>query len=159
MRRVIAVVWCAVALGLVNWTIAARERHLRDGRTVFLEIAPVDPRSLMQGDYMALNFPLSQRISAAWSATAAPREGELRTAYIVVDERRVASLASAGAPGALPLRYRVRNGQAWIGTDAFFFEEGSARRYAPARYGEFRLDPSTGEGVLVGLRDAKLDPL
>jgi uncharacterized membrane-anchored protein len=148
-----------LVLGTVDVSIAMKERIKRNGEVVLVDLGPRDPRSLMQGDYMALNFPLSQRISAAWSATAAPREGELRTAYIVVDERRVASLASAGAPGALPLRYRVRNGQAWIGTDAFFFEEGSARRYAPARYGEFRLDPSTGEGVLVGLRDAKLRPL
>ncbi|XOT97907.1 GDYXXLXY domain-containing protein, partial [Alcaligenes pakistanensis] len=30
------------------------------GQTVLLELAPVDPRSLMQGDYMSLNFALSQ---------------------------------------------------------------------------------------------------
>jgi len=32
------------------------ERILSDGRVLLLELAPVDPRSLMQGDYMALQF-------------------------------------------------------------------------------------------------------
>jgi uncharacterized membrane-anchored protein len=148
-----------LVLGVVDVSIALKERVKRTGEVVLLELGPRDPRSLMQGDYMALDFPLSRGIAASWSATARPREGALGTAYIVVDQRRVAALASADAPGALPLRYRVRNGTAWIGTNAFFFEEGSARRYGAARYGEFRLDPSSGEGVLVGLRDAKLDPL
>jgi hypothetical protein len=31
--------------------------------------------------------------------------------------------------------------------------------YEGARYGEFRVDPSSGEAVLVGLRDAELNPL
>jgi uncharacterized membrane-anchored protein len=76
-----------------------------------------------------------------------------------LDAQRIAHLASPGTRPALALRYRVRNGVAWVGTNAFFFEEGSDRRYAGARYGEFRVDPSSGEAVLVGLRDANLRPL
>ena len=41
----------AVASGI--WQ---REQLLGSGRVVILELAPVDPRSLMQGDYMALTF-------------------------------------------------------------------------------------------------------
>jgi uncharacterized membrane-anchored protein len=148
-----------LVLGAVDASIALKERIRHAGEVVLIDLGPRDPRSLMQGDYMAFDFPLARRIAASWPSTARPREGALGTAYIVVDDRRVASLASAGTPGALPLRYRVRNGEAWIGTNAFFFEEGTAARYAPARYAEFRLDPSSGEGVLVDLRDAKLEPL
>jgi uncharacterized membrane-anchored protein len=54
------------------------------------------------------------------------------------------------------LRYRIRKNQVWIGTNAFFFEEGRAALYANARYGEFRLDRASGEAVLVGLRDKDL---
>jgi uncharacterized membrane-anchored protein len=92
-------------------------------------------------------------------ADTAPREGEMRLANITLDEKRIASLAKAGAPATLKLRYRMRNGAVWLGTNAFFFSEGSDSRYSAARYGEFRLDKNTGEAVLVGLRDAKLNAL
>jgi uncharacterized membrane-anchored protein len=53
----------------------------------------------------------------------------------------------------------MRNGQVWFGTNAYFFEEGSALRFAPARYGKFRVDPRSGEAVLVALCDAQLKEL
>lgn len=46
-------------LAVVNNGIYQREQILQHGATVVLELAPVDPRSLMQGDYMALDFDVS----------------------------------------------------------------------------------------------------
>jgi uncharacterized membrane-anchored protein len=46
-----------------------------------------------------------------------------------------------------------------LGTNAFFFQEGDAERFSSARYGEFRVDRSSGEAVLVGLRDDALTAL
>jgi uncharacterized membrane-anchored protein len=143
-----------VALGLVNWAIAARERHLRDGRTVFLEIAPVDPRSLMQGDYMALRF---------WAAPIADAAAD-GYAVAVVDERRVARVVRQQdepaplGPGEIALRYRVRGGETRFATNAFFFQEGDAALYEGARYGEFRVDDD-GDLLLTGLRGPALEPL
>jgi uncharacterized membrane-anchored protein len=156
--RVLIVLGVALVLGAVNWSIAAKEAIRRGGEVVLVDIGPRDPRSLLQGDYMALEFPLARNIAASWSPQP-PREGETRNALIVLDARRVATLAPAGASGTLPLRYRVRNGRAWIGTNAFFFREGTAARYAGARFAEFRLDRESGEAVLVGLRDRELRPL
>ena len=59
----------------------------------------------------------------------------------------------------LKFRYRIREGQVWLGTNAFFFQEGDEPRFANARYGEFRVDAKSGEAVLVGLRDAALKAL
>ena len=155
MRSAIAVVACAVALALVDWTILRRERHLRDGRTVFLELAPVDPRSLMQGDYMALRF-------AAASAIDDRADG---SGYLVVrlDDRSVATVArlDTGTPLAVDemrLRYRVRNGSPKFATNAFFFQEGDAALYESAQYGEFRVDED-GELLLTGLRGRELERL
>ena len=78
---------------------------------------------------------------------------------MVLDERHIANLAKPEAAAMLKIRYRVRNGSVWLGTNAFFFEEGSDKRYSSARYGDFRLDQDSGEAVLVGLRDANLNPL
>ncbi len=146
-----AVIAAAVLLVLaaVNWSIVAKERIKTHGEIILLELAPVDPRSLMQGDYMALRFDLAQQIS--------PDKGGL--APLILDENRVARLDPGPADAKLFIRFRVRNGQVWLGTNAYFFEEGSADRFNGARYGEFRLDAQSGEAVLTGLRDASFKKL
>ncbi|HEX7554150.1 MAG TPA: GDYXXLXY domain-containing protein, partial [Geothrix sp.] len=59
MRNLILLVTAAVVLVMVNYSIWQREQLISSGRTVLLELAPVDPRSLMQGDYMALRFKVA----------------------------------------------------------------------------------------------------
>ncbi len=149
-----------LVLGVVNLSILGKERIRRDGAIAYLALAPVDPRSLMQGDYMALRFALAQELERGVApAGTTPREGETRWATVALDAQQVAHLAPADGAATLRLRYRIRGGRVWLGTNAFFFEEGSAERFNGARYGEFRVDRSSGEAVLVGLRNATLDPM
>lgn len=161
--RVLAVIGAVLVLGAVDASIYGKERVKRDGEVIYVAIGPRDPRSLMQGDYMALRFPLAQQIEASWRSGggrgSAPAEGETRYAEISLDPQGIATLAAPDAKEPLRIRYRVRNGAAWLGTNAYFFEERTAARYAAARFAEFRLDRASGEAVLVGLRDAKLNPL
>ncbi|NYT64359.1 GDYXXLXY domain-containing protein [Alcaligenaceae bacterium] len=49
-------------LAVVNNGIYQREKILSTGASVVLELAPVDPRSLMQGDYMTLNFNVVHQV-------------------------------------------------------------------------------------------------
>ena len=44
--------------GGVNYKVQQFEDVLATGKPVVLKIAPVDPRSLMQGDYMVLNYAI-----------------------------------------------------------------------------------------------------
>ena len=149
-----------LVLAAVNFAIVGKERIRRDGETVYLSLAPVDPRSLVQGDYMALRFALAQELARSRGNTdTPPRDGETRFAAVALDAQRVARLAAVDAPAALKLRYRIRGGHVWLGTNAFFFEERSAARFGAARYGEFRVDRASDEAVLVGLRDAALGAL
>ena len=144
--RVLLAVAVMLVLGAVNGSILVKERIKTQGERIFLALAPVDPRSLMQGDYMALRFEITNNISAA----------EPGRAPLFVDERGIATLNASPATARLHIRYRVRNGQVWLGTNAYFFEEGTAGRYQGARYGEFRVDRDTGEAILVGLADENL---
>jgi uncharacterized membrane-anchored protein len=68
-------------------------------------------------------------------------------------------VASTPENAPLKLRYRIRKHRIWLGTNAFFFEEGQAQALNGARYGAFKLDALTGEAVLVGLRDEQLQAL
>jgi uncharacterized membrane-anchored protein len=148
-----------LVLGAINFSIFGKEEIKREGEVVFLDLAPRDPRSLMQGDYMALRFRLAEEIGASIRPDQRPRDGEMRLAPVTLDGKRIASLAKPGAAPTLAIRYRYRHGDVWLGTNAFFFEEGSEERFARARYGEFRVDRGTGEAVLVGLRDEGMKPL
>jgi uncharacterized membrane-anchored protein len=149
LTRVSIIAAVALVLAAVNWSIVAKERIKTRGQRILLELAPVDPRSLMQGDYMALRFSLARGIDSRSSGSVG----------LIVDSNDVATLAPDPGPQAPRIRYRIRNGEVWLGTNAYFFEEGSAARYEKARYGEFRLDRETGEAVLTGMVDAEFKPL
>lgn len=173
MRSAIALIACLAALAFINFSIAGKERLLANGKVVYLELAPVDPRSLMQGDYMALSFGIA---SGAWRALEGVQSPGVRRPagkrdLATADGRIVAELDSRSvarfrrldggtplAPDEILLRYRVRAGQIKFATNAFFFQEGAAKRYEGARYGEFRVAPD-GELLLTGLRDQDLQPL
>ena len=155
--RALALAALVIVLAAVNYSIYGKEEIIRSGEIIYLELAPVDPRSLMQGDYMALRFQLAGEIEGA--RTAGSLDDRARLAPLLLDARRVATLAP-GNQQALQMRFNVLAfGTVWLGTNAYFFAEGTAERYGPARYGEFRLSPETGEAVLTGLRDADLNSL
>ena len=152
IRRVLIVIGLVVSLGLTAVEVTKKERVLASGATVLLELAPVDPRSLIQGDYMRLEYAISRStgVTPSW-----PRAGAL---VVAADELGVARFVrlDGGQPlasGEQRLAYRIRRGRLKVGTDAFYFQEGTAGRYSAARYGELRVAPD-GTALLVGLRDA-----
>jgi uncharacterized membrane-anchored protein len=155
--RILIALGALLVLGAVNYSILGKESVKREGVVVYLDLMPRDPRSIMQGDYMTLRFRLAQDIEA--TVKPLPPEGATDLAPVNVSSEKVGSLARAGEAGNVRIRYRVRKGEIWLGTNAFFVEEGKDARYASARYGEFRVHPTSGEAVLVGLRDAALKPL
>lgn len=157
-------VTAAVALGLVQWDVRHKEQVIAQGQKVFVRLAPVDPRSLMQGDYMALNFALPAGVSQQLGAL--PKDGLSATRHVAarLDARGVAQLLRLAAPGEplldgevlLPLRYL--KGRWSLVTDAYFFPEGQAQRFSRAFYGDFRVLPG-GRALLVGLADEQLAPI
>ena len=147
-------------LAVANGAIWQKEALIRDGRPVFVELAPVDPRSLMQGDYMRLNFNLP-------GEPAEHRGGLLRSQrpqlVVRVDARGIATplrMADGTAPadGELRIELTPKDGRWTLVTDAWFFAEGEAERWSRAKYGEFRVD-AQGRALLVGLRGPMLEAL
>jgi uncharacterized membrane-anchored protein len=159
VRKLVAILAGLVVLAVVNWSIYEREQLLAEGRVVVLPLAPVDPRSLMQGDYMALRFAVAD------DATRREPGQALQDGRIVValDPHDVGTYVrhDDGSPLAESeaiLRYRVRNGEVKFATNAYFFQEGEAERYAQARFGELRVAPD-GDAILTGLRGEDLGRL
>ena len=155
-----------LTLAVVDGLVFARERLLRDGQVVLLELAPVDPRSLMQGDYMALDYALTRELTTAGVGNTADesRENEDGYAILALDTNGVARLvreqatASPRDAGQIALEVRRRGYRVVIASNAWFFAEGTAARYESARYGELRVSDG-GHALLTGLRDAAFKPL
>ena len=169
MHKKIAIGSLFIILALVNWSIVEKEKHLAEGNEVYLKLAPVDPRSLMQGDYMALRFRLADEIYKALPKTEDRRQWRhditASDGFVVtsLNERNVGSFKNLYKDQPLSnneilLRYRVRNGAVKFATNAYFFQEGNGKYYEPARYGQFRVDDK-GELLLVAMYDKDLRKL
>jgi uncharacterized membrane-anchored protein len=63
-------------LVVANLGIWQKEDLVANGQPVFVALAPVDPRSLLQGDYMRLNFRVPVARWRPGSARAAPARGD-----------------------------------------------------------------------------------
>lgn len=152
-RTVIAIALTVAILALLNFSIYDRERTIANGEILFLELAPVDPRSLMQGDYMQLRYAIER--------PAPPRTLSIneRRGYLVIrgNAQNVAEFVrfhggEQPGPSEKLLRFHEQRGQIRIVPDAFFFQEGHADLYDEAKYGVFKFD-DRGRHILVGLAD------
>ena len=159
MRRLVVILGGVLILAAANFGIYQKEQLLASGRVVLLELAPVDPRSLMQGDYMALRFRVAAQ---AFNNILAEDLADGRM-VLALDDRQVGTFVRHDrgeplAPQEIVLRYRVRDHTPKFATNAFFFQEGTSELYAAARYGEFRVS-SSGDAILTHMRDKDLNPL
>lgn len=145
-----------------GFNIVKNEKVLSEGEIVLLELRPVDPRSLMQGDYMTLHYEVCNHIYGL--------EAESNKFCVVrLDDDRVAHFVSLTNDAAvalredeLLLRYSLEK-NSWggkfytIGSNSYFFQEGTAIKYVTATYGMLKV-VTKGEMIgtcsLVGLCDA-----
>jgi uncharacterized membrane-anchored protein len=147
----IAVLSVLIACGAVIWR---NETLIANSETVFVELAPADPRSLVQGDYMRLAVRLPQKLQS----------GEASAMVIGVrDERNIVQLQRMDnrqplAANELRIALTHKDGRWMLASDAWFFQEGEAKRYANARYGEYRVGKD-GRTLLTGLRGPALEKL
>ncbi|WP_429150664.1 GDYXXLXY domain-containing protein [Aeromonas veronii] len=145
----------------INATVWRYEHAMSSGEVVLLRLAPVDPRSLMQGDYMRLNYEIARELTSRDARTTQNKGSD--TLVIRLDAHQVATLVADGKPDRLASDERLlqvhQSERQWqIGPDAYFFEEGTGGQYETARYGEFRLQ-ADGKTLLVGLRDEAYQPI
>jgi len=134
--------------------VAQKEQVLKHGDIVYMELAPVDPRSIMQGDYMSLGYTIQTETI----------NHDLKRGYLILtknDSNLVVTHRLTSSPDSLlanqvPLKYVTVSGRLDFGCDSYFFQEGNAEVFANAKYGGIKTN-AKGNCVLVGLYDAKLN--
>lgn len=153
MRKTFILMVGVLLLVVINYSIYAKEELLKNGQVVLLELAPVDPRSLMQGDYMALRFAIANKIREANQG----KDVQQGHVVIALNENNVGEFKRLDdgrslAKNEVKMWYRYRNQRVQFATNAYFFQEGDAKIYEASEYGEFRVDRS-GESILTNMID------
>ncbi|OYO30750.1 GDYXXLXY domain-containing protein [Janthinobacterium sp. PC23-8] len=143
-----------------NGAIWQKEQLIAKGQRVLVALEPADPRSLMQGDFMTLNFLRLNDLNDLPTGDGSSARPQV---VLTRDERGVASVkrvhdGKALAPGEFLMQLTQKNGRWTLVTDAWFFREGEGAHFEKARFGEFRVLPD-GRALLVGMRDENLAPL
>ena len=157
-------------LGLANHSIVKYEDVLANGKSIILKLAPVDPRSLMQGDFMLLNYAILDQVREQLEGEPEETRYDYRKrhAYLLLkqDAQGIATFCrlefappaqfdSCQADVYLPLNITGRWPQ--LPTHSYFFAEGKGPYYAQAQYGEYRF--KNGKALLYRLLDENLKPL
>ena len=155
--------------GLLGWMVADRALLLARGTEIRLPVRPVDPRDLLRGEYVTLDYEIAslkagalarldpvkpgdavyvaiERAGDAWRATSAtaapPREG----AYL---KGRVASAHGEGPQRALRVDYNL---------EKFFMPEGQAIEVERLRNAKrIEVDVAVGAGGRAALKRLVID--
>ena len=149
------------ALALVRHDVAVKQAVIAHGEKIYVSLAPADPRSLMQGDYMALRFDLPANLAGELAVRDTHPGAPAPRVVVRLDARGVAQPLRAARPGeTLAADERLlpalrKNGRWTLVTDAYYFPEGQGQPFQQARYGEFRVLPD-GRALLAGLADEHL---
>ena len=143
-------------LGYFGYSIQDKEQILNEGENVLLKLAPVDPRSLMQGDFMTLNYEVSREIT---------KQKDVEGTYLVISKdesdighfKRIQTSEEPLSENEYLIKVKRGEWSTRIGAESYFFQEGKAEIFEDAEYGCLRID-KYGNSVLVGLysEDLKL---
>lgn len=154
--KTIAFTCTIMILALFNYQIFQKEQILERGDLVFLELAPVDPTSLLQGDYMDLRYAIA---NPQFYPDSLSNRGFL---IIKLNDKRIGEFVryqNEKKPlqqGEYAIKYFKKDFRINIGAESFFFQQGKGYALDSAKFGALRIDPSSGTSLLFGLADKNL---
>jgi len=150
--------------------VVKNEWHLQHSKSIFIELKPVDPRSILQGDYMALAYELNLQSLKALAGSESKALDQVIfnhssvPAKVVLDSqnrvvRTILDTNNSFTGQNLILKNPENRLQAlYPASRSFLFAEGLAQCYQKAKYAEFKVNPE-GEAILFDLRGEGLQSL
>ena len=146
-----------ILLYILNNSVLQKEKLLSNGQLILLELVPVDPRSLMQGDYFRLRYEISEitianSISKRGFCVVKLNENGIVSKRVRIQDKRVPL-----AEHEYLIEYTSKeSGDINIGAESFFFQEGKGEEYGNAKYGGIKTDKQ-GNSLLIGMYDENLN--
>ena len=171
----VLVLTAALALVYINLNAWQSQQIKLRGEILFLKLAPIDPLSLVQGQYMRLRFAIEKRYDSTPEDQDVIQNGHGNVlAVMSLDNKRIGTLTDLLAmnqrqqqphrDGTLQLQVHARLEDSdgsyviRIEQNSFLFQENTEARYAEAKYGMIRVHKD-GQYILVDLADEQLRPL
>lgn len=127
-------------LALISFSVW-KEKGYRKEEPFYLKLAPVDPRSLLQGDYMILHYDIIEQAKEKIRVLQNRNQTDMRRGFIVLrlDKDRLAHFQDVveepySDKNLLFVAFRFNGITLKINADTFLFQEGQAKRYQEVQY-------------------------
>jgi len=146
LRLKIILLSAILVFGFLNYAIYSKEQLKQHGKIMLLKLVPVDPRSLMQGDYMALRYAIEPVISKQYGA------------IIRVDAKGIGQFIALYtgqelSKNEMVMPYSIPNNTVHIVPNEFnFLPKEHLEYYEKAEYAMFKYN-NLGHQLLIGLAD------
>ncbi len=163
MKNKILLFITVLLLTFFNYSIFKQEEHIKTATTVYFELAPLDPRSFMQGDYMDLSYQIENDISELYKEKEYDQKMIERESIIVeFDDKKVGKFISLYKDGdklsknqiLLPFRYKTIRSIDISLSDSYLFQEGTGELFVNAKYGVFKY--ADNKFILIALADENM---
>ena len=175
VKKILLIINIIILFVITGFSAMKEENYKKLDSYFYLELAPVDPRSILQGDYMTLNYDITDKVSDfIYNNRTYIYDGEneneveeirelrkladAKKAYIAVrlDENKVAKFVKVtkektDEKDLLFIAYKTDGFDVNINANSYLFQEGTGNKYQDARYSKVVL---VGDKLrLVDLRD------
>lgn len=141
----IAIIVALVQIGVLASMIMSRAAILRDGREIVLQVLPVDPRDLLRGDYVRLDYNISSVPVEIFEGLPAAGTVDSGVAFVRLAAGDEGIWRPVGARFGEPLQTAPAADEVDIRGTAFTSEFGNATTVA-VDYGIERFYLPEGEG-------------
>jgi uncharacterized membrane-anchored protein len=169
MKKYFSLILALATMLFFATLVVKNEWHLHHSKSIFIELKPVDPRSILQGDYMALAYELHlQSLKALAGSESEALEQVVFNrssvpAKIILDSQNRVVGTVLDTNNSFGQRLILKNPEnrlqaLYPASRSFLFAEGLAQCYEKAKYAEFKVNPK-GEAILFDLRGEGLQPL
>jgi uncharacterized membrane-anchored protein len=169
MRKAFIIIAVLLQILVLGYMAGEREHILRNGRTIYLRTAPIDPRDLFRGDYVRLNYEISNI-----STHKLPRDDDAgltkgEKVYVTLKENsnglyefnhvsltRPSNGIYLAGRSAYDYRHRLLGHPLMLnyGIEAYFVQQGKGRRIEQRRGSRNQLQIPLEMQIAVG-RDGK----
>ncbi|OAH53200.1 MULTISPECIES: GDYXXLXY domain-containing protein [Bacillaceae] len=152
----------AIQSGFLLFTAWQKEQLLQNGEIVALELAPIDPRSMLQGDYVQLNYEIQTNYREHYyEDTSTLPDGKVNVLLEksaetidyngkIIPVYTASSFAHAGTGEGLKMKGKARAGTLTLGIEHFFIPENSGAEWEEKTHAIVRV-AENGDAILETL--------
>lgn len=163
-KKILPLMLALSSIVIFTSIIVKNEYHLNNAQSVYVSLQPVDPRSILQGDYMALNYDLGledvyeeQIDNQAQVKSYVQLDSQNRVIKTRFDTQQIVGQLSKPVPLILKNPDNLLD-RLYPAANSFLFAEGLEPCYRNAQYAHLSVT-ANGQTLLLGLVDENLKSL